>query len=129
MDYTIFYVIITVVVAFGIAYLISYLRRRELVDKEDLIFASNILGLSMRIIEELRLQHEKEIRRLSLIIQDSLEFAISLYDNEQDVLQNAYEYAIDLCLAFEIEITENREEIIRELIYITFNNFYKDFVE
>lgn len=129
MNTSIFYVILAVGIAFGITWLVSYLRRKDLLKQEDLLFAAKILDLSVKIINELELQREEEIRRISLVVQDSLEYAISIFNSEIDVIENAYEYALDLCLALDIELTDNRKEIIRELITITFNNHYIDFVE
>lgn len=129
MNTSIFYVILAVGIAFGITWLVSYLRRKDLLKQEDLLFAAKILDLSVKIINELELQREEEIKRISLVVQDSLEYAISIFNSEIDVIENAYEYALDLCLALDIELTDNRKEIIRELITITFNNHYIDFVE
>ena len=129
MNTSILYVILAIGIAFGITWLVSYLRRKDLLKQEDLLFAAKILDLSVKIINELELQREEEIRRISLVVQDSLEYAISIFNSEIDVIENAYEYALDLCLALDIELTDNRKEIIRELITITFNNHYIDFVE
>lgn len=129
MNTSIFYVILAVGIAFGITWLVSYLRRKDLLKQEDLLFAAKVLDLSVKIISELELQREEEIKRISLVVQDSLEYAISIFNSEIDVIENAYEYALDLCLALDIELTDNRKEIIRELITITFNNHYIDFVE
>lgn len=129
MDTTILYVILAVGIAFGVAYLVSYLRRKNLLKQEDLMFAIKALDLSLKIVSEMRLDKEKEIKNLSIIIIDSLEFGISLYDTEEDVKENALEYAYELCNSFNIELTDNRKEIIKELIEITFNEKYIDFIE
>lgn len=129
MDTTILYVILAVGIAFGVAYLVSYLRRKNLLKQEDLLFAIKILDLSMGIVEELKIYKDKDIKTISLIVRDSLEFGISLYNTEEDVKENAVEYAYDLCLSFDIELTDNRKEIIKELIEITFNEKYIDFIE
>lgn len=129
MDTTILYVLLSVGIAFGVAYLVSYLRRKNLVNKEDLLFATKALNLSTKIVDELNLKHEKEIKVISQIVIDSLEFGISLYNTEESVIENAYNYACDLCLSMDIELTDARKEIMRELINITFQNQYIDFVE
>ena len=129
MDTTILYVILAVGIAFGVAYLMSYLRRKNLLKQEDLLFAIKILDLSMGIVEELKIYKDKDIKTISLIVRDSLEFGISLYNTEEDVKENAVEYAYDLCLSFDIELTDNRKEMIQELIEITFNEKYIGFIE
>lgn len=129
MDTTILYVILATSIAFGVAYLVSYLRRKNLVNKEDLKFATKALDLTIAIVDELNLKHEKEVKQISQIVIDSLEFGISLYNTEEDVKDNALEYAYDLCLSMNIGLTDERKEIMRELIEITFQNKYIDFVE
>lgn len=128
MDYTVLYMILVAGVAFGIAYVVSYLRKKDLVGKENLLFAIKILDLSMKVVNELNLEKEEFIADIAIIVRDSLEYAISLYNDEQRILENAYDYAIDLCLALEIELTDNRKDIIRELVHIAFSNYYKNLI-
>lgn len=129
MDTTILYVILAVGITFGVAYLVSYLRRKNLLKQEDLMFAIKALDLSLKVVSEMRLDKESEIKFISQAVIDSLEFGISLYDTEEDVKENALEYAYELCNSFNIELTENRKDIIKELIEITFNEKYIDFIE
>ena len=129
MDTTILYVILAIGIAFGVAYLVSYLRRKNLLKQEDLMFAVKALDLSLKVVSEMRLDKESQIKKISQIVIDSLEFGISLYNTEEDVKENAVEYAYELCNTFDIELTDNRKEIIRELIEITFNEKYIDFIE
>lgn len=129
MDTSILYVILAIGIAFGVAYLVSYLRRKNLLKKEDLMFAIKTLGLSLKVVSEMKLDKESQIKKISQIVIDSLEFGISLYNTEEDVKANAVEYAYELCNTFDIELTDNRKEVIRELIEITFNEKYIDFIE
>mgnify|MGYP001217424653 FL=1 len=129
MDATILYVILAIGIAFGVAYLVSYLRRKNLLKQEDLMFAVKALDLSLKVVSEMRLDKESQIKKISQIVIDSLEFGISLYNTEEDVKENAVEYAYDLCLSFDIELTDNRKEMIQELIEITFNEKYIGFIE
>lgn len=129
MDTTILYIILAVGIAFGVAYLVSYLRRKNLLKQEDLKFVTKALNLTMTMVDELNLKHETEVKQISQIVIDSLEFGVSLYNTEEDVKENALEYAYELCNSFNIELTENRKDIIKELIEITFQNKYIDFVE
>ena len=129
MDTSILYVFLAIGIAFGLTWLISYMRRKELLKQEDLMFAIKALGLSLKVVSEMRLDKEKEIKIISQIVIDSLEFGVSLYDTEEDVKDNAIKYAYELCNSFEIELTDNRKEIIKELIEITFNEKYIDVIE
>ena len=129
MDTSILYVILAIGIAFGVAYLVSYLRRKNLLKQEDLMFAVKALDLSLKVVSEMRLDKESQIKKISQIVIYSLEFGISLYNTEEDVKENAVEYAYDLCLSFDIELTDNRKEMIQELIEITFNEKYIGFIE
>lgn len=129
MDTSILYVFLAIGIAFGLTWLISYMRRKELLKQEDLMFAIQALDLSLKIVSEMRLDKEDKIKQISQIVIDSLEFGISLYNTEEDVKANALEYAYELCNTFDIELTDNRKEIIKELIEITFNEKYIDFIE
>lgn len=118
MDYTIFWIIGIIAITIGSVYLVSYLRKKNYVAKEDLIFVSELLNLSLKIIDELNLEKEKQIKKISQIVIDAINFSIGLYDDEIDLINKSYDYALELCKQAEIEITENRKEIIRELIII-----------
>lgn len=122
MDYTVFWIISIIASVIGLVYLVSYLRKKNYVAKEDLIFVSELLNLSLKIIDELNLEKEKQIKKISQIVVDAINFSIGLYDDETELVNKSYEYAIELCKQTGIEITENRKEIIRELIIIGLQN-------
>lgn len=129
MDYTIFYVFLAIGIAFGVTYLVSYFRRKNVLKQEDLMFAISMLGLSLKIVSELRIDKEEEIKNLTNIIIDSLEYAISSFDTAQDVKNNAYKYALELCEVMGIELTDSRKDLLMELITIVFNDKYIQFIE
>lgn len=129
MDYSILYVFLAIGIVFGVSYLVSHLRRGGILKQDDLIFAIKLLDLSLKTVSEMRLDKEKEIKNIADTIVHSLEYAISHYDTEQDVILNAYEYSLELCDVLGIDITESRKELIRELITIVFNDKYIKFVE
>ena len=122
MDYTIFWIIGIIVSVVGLVYLVSYLRKNNYVAREDLVFASEVLSLTLRVIDELDLAKEKEIKKISEIVVNAINFSVGLYDDEVDLVNQSYNFAIDLCEQANIEITENRKEIIRELVIIGIKN-------
>lgn len=124
MDYTIFYVLGVVVFTIVLIFATSYARKKKIFTSEDLLFAIKVLDLSSKIIDELQLQKEKQIRSITEIVISSLEFAVSNFANRDEIIVNAYEYAVEMCNKLEIELNEQRKEIIRELIIITLNNKY-----
>jgi len=122
MDYTIFWIIGIIGSVVGLVYLVSYLRKNNYVAREDLVFASEVLSLTLRVIDELDLAKEKEIKKISEIVVNAINFSVGLYDDEVDLVNQSYNFAIDLCEQANIEITENRKEIIRELVIIGIKN-------
>lgn len=119
-----FWIISLICASISLVYLIVYLRENEYVKKEDLIFASEILNLSFKIIDELGLEKEKDIKKISKIIKKSIQFSIENFDNtdKRILINNAYEYTLELCKQANIEITKNRDEIIKSLVAIGINN-------
>lgn len=122
MDFTIFWILGIIGIVIGLVYLVSYLRKNNYVSKEDLIFVSGLLNLSLKIIDELNLEKEKQIKKISQIVVNAINFSIGLYDDEIELVNKSYEYAIELCKQAGIEITENRKEIVRELVIIGLQN-------
>ena len=129
MDTSIFYVLLSVGIALGLTWLLSYIRKNKIFEQEDLLRAIKLLDLNLRVVSELRLDKEEEVLQISQIVIDALEYGINYYNNPDDVIKNANDYALELCAILGIEMTESRREILWELINITFNNKYIDFVE
>ena len=125
MDYTILYIFIAILVAAGVTFAVSKLREKNKLNPEDLMLAIQLLNLSKRVVSELRLDKEAEILTISGLVIDGLEYAISNFDTEQDVIQNAYEFALEIALVLDANITEERKALLRDLIVIVFNNTYK----
>ena len=129
VDYSVLYMILAVVIAAGLAYIVSVARRKNIIKQEDLLFAIKALDLSLKTVSELRLDQEEEIVRLTEIIIDSLEYAVSFFDTEMDIICNAYAYSLELCDIARIELTETRKDLLMELITIVFNDKYIQFIE
>ena len=122
MDYTVLYMIGFVMFSIGLVFLTSYLRRNNLIKSADLIFAISVLNLTVEVISELKLEKEKEIRSIAEIVVDSLQFASMTEDlTREETINMAYDYAIDLCLAFNIDVNERRKNIIMQLLIFTFD--------
>lgn len=80
--------------------------------------------MSLKIIDELNLKDEDKILDIGKVVYDSIEFAISV-SNEEDsekLVDLAYQYFIDKSTTFNIELTENRKELARQLITIGIKN-------
>jgi len=123
MDYTVLYILVAVVLSLGIAFGVGYLRKNNYITKEDLAFASELLGLTSAIILELKLKEEPLIKQITNIVTNSLSYSIALYgENGENVIKESIKYAEELCVEYNIELTKNREMIIEKLILIAYQN-------
>lgn len=118
MDYTMFYILGGVLVAVGLVYLVAFLRKNNYVKKEDLQIVSQILGLNIAILSELKLKNEKEIKLIANTIKNALDQSVKLYDiiDIDEVRKETYEYVIKELESFNIKITDERKLIIEQLI-------------
>jgi hypothetical protein len=121
IDYSILWIITFVGITVGLIYLTSYLRRKKLITSDDLQFAMLSIGLTMEIVDQLNLKNESEIKKITSIVLNSLGFAIAIF-KEEDILKNAYLHARELSEDYGIEITPEREQIIKQLIDIAYKN-------
>jgi hypothetical protein len=125
MDFTIFWIIgivaFVALVAFG-----SVVARKYGLTNEDMRFAIRTLKLSLAFIDEMNLKNEAQIKQISQIVIDSLEFAIVTYEDPNQTMRNATSFAFDLCLNSNIKLTEERKELIGALIEVTFDAKYRN---
>jgi hypothetical protein len=124
VDISVLYMLGAVAIVLGLTMFISWMRRSKYIVTEDLLFIAKVLDLSLSIIDELDLQKESEIKQIGKIVYDAIEFGIANYTNPDEVKNNAYNYAIELCNVLNIKITDKRKEIIKELLVIGLQNKY-----
>jgi hypothetical protein len=118
IDMNIVYTIGIIVAVLGMVFGIAYLRKNKYVSKEDLQFVSTVLGIGIEILDEMNLSKEKELLKISSIVQDSLNFAVGMFDDTHNIYIQACNYAFKLCEQADIELTDNRRDIIQQLIRI-----------
>lgn len=116
IDMTIIYVIGIIIGVVGMVFGVAYLRKNNYVKESDLVFVSTLLGIGIEILNEMNLDKEKEILKIGSIVQDSINFAIGLFEDTEDVYIKACEYAYNLCEQAGIEVTDSRRNIIQQLI-------------
>ena len=129
MDYTVLYIFLAIVIAVGITIVVKKLREKGKLSQEDLLMAINLLNLSKRVVSELRLDKEEQLLTISGLVIDGLEYAASNFDDTQDILENAYAFALEISVVLGVELDENRKELLRDLIVIVFNATYKPEIE
>ena len=123
MDFV--YALIIVVAVLAIAIGVLYAVRKNYISSKDLEIIKNVFNLSTAIIDELNLKQEDLIMQISQIVLSSLDFAIVISNNNDEIKDAAYNQACQLCSDFKIELTESRKMIIKQLIEIGMSNIYK----
>ena len=128
MDVSIFYIIGAVVTVLVIVFGTSYARKQGLVSADDLIFSARVLGLTASIIEELNLKQEPLIRQISNVVLLALDEAIKVAQGQtkDQIIADAEDKAYKLCEQGNITLTDNRKQIINQLIEIAINNKFGD---
>lgn len=113
MDYSLLYAIIIA----GLMAVISYLLTKKItISKNELQIVQQIFKLSTEIIDQLNLKNEDKILQISQIIDSGITFAIVLDDENQKEMVKRYTF--EQCKLFGIELTEQRINIIEQLIDI-----------
>lgn len=116
MDYTVFYVIGVALFVVGLTIGAKLLNTRGIITNEQLLFVAKTFDLTLKIIDELNLEKEKQLLTIANIVQDSIEYVIAINENPNNMVEEAYNYAVDKCIVLGIELTDNRREILLQLI-------------
>lgn len=119
------YALLIVVAVLAIAVGVMYLVKKNYISTKDLETIKSIFGLSTAIIDELNLKAEDKIMQISQIVLSSLDFAIVISNNNEEIKDVALRQALQLCADFKIEMTDSRKLIIEQLISIGIENIYK----
>lgn len=115
MDLNLLFALLVVV---GINIIVYFVVKKLIITKEQIATIRELFGLSVAVIDELNLKQEKEIMQISSIVTNALDLAFVLNDNQDDIIENAYNYAINTMEKLNLELNENREKIVRTLIEI-----------
>jgi len=121
MDYTVLYVIGTAIFVVMFSIVIKILIDKKILTKEVVSFVAKTFNLTSKVVDELNLKKEKQILMIADIVNDSIEYILAIMDNPNSMVDEAYNYAVDKCLAFGIELTDNRKDILRQLIVAGLN--------
>lgn len=121
MDYSIFIIIGILGIAIGIVIGTKYLQRKGIVTKEDVLTVARVFGLTLNIVKELKLEKEDKIRLIGDIVNDGIQYVLAVFDNNEDIdklADEVYDFVVDKCITFNIELNENRINIIKALIEV-----------
>lgn len=124
MDYNMLYVLGIVFGVCVLTYVISVLRKKEIITQTDLSFVQQLFSLSVAIIDELNLKNEDKILQISNVVLSALEYATSISSGAENITEKALEKCYELCEQFEIELTASRKLILQQLVTIGLQNRY-----
>lgn len=124
MDMTMIYCLIMVVGVVLLTYIVSKLRKSNVISTEDLNFVQHLFNISMLLIDELNLKNEDKILQISNVVLIALEYATAIASGTENVSEIAIKKCYDLCKELGIELTDNRKLILNQLIQLGLSNRY-----
>lgn len=107
--------ILTIIIL--MTYATKELKKNGKVTNEDIQLVLSLFDITMDIVDEMNLKNETEIKLIAQIIDRSLNYALFISESD-DIYDVAVKYAIDTLTNMNIEVTENRKDIISKLIQI-----------
>lgn len=118
MNNTVFIFIGILLVSLGLPFAVRWARERYGVSKEDLKMASDILNISIMILEELDFKKDDDVVEFATIVRTSIEFAATIEEdsNINTIKVVAYNHAVRQLENMNIETTERRKQIINSLV-------------
>lgn len=115
MDLNLLWALLIVV---GVNVLVYFVVKKMTISKQQISTIKELFGLSIAVIDELNLKQEEEIMRISNICYNALDLAYVINDNRNDIIENAYNYAINTMKKVGLETNANRQRIVKTLIEI-----------
>lgn len=118
MNNTVFIFVAVLLVSLALPFVVRWTRERYGVSKEDLKMASDILNISIMILEELDFKKNDDVVEFANIVRTSIEFAAVLEENSDipTIRQIAYNHSVRQLEQMDVELTERRINIINSLI-------------
>lgn len=124
MNYTLLYISLSFAMFSLINYIIIKLRDRNKLSYKNLIQSMRILNLPKKIFSELRLDKEIKLLEISELVIESLEFSFNLGYKREDIINNAYIFAISNPMVLDKDSTKERKILLKKLIEIEFDTNY-----
>lgn len=124
MSYEIFIIIGLVCISIGIFIGTKILQRKGIISKEDVLLIAKFFDLGLDIIKELKLEKEGKILLIGDIVNDGIQYVIAVFDNKDfdELVSETYNFVVEKCEQFNIELNENRINIIDTLIHVGLQN-------
>lgn len=127
MDYTILYIIGFCILAAIIGVAVTYIMKKYKIDQKDISNGINttqsIIVFIKATLKNMKFGDNDDIEMVTDIVIDTLYYikAIPNEMTEDEKIFQATNYAIDLCNNLEIELNEERKQIINVVIGLIYN--------
>lgn len=127
MDYTILYIIGFCILAAVIGMVVTYIMKKYKIDQKDIIngidLTENIIVFVKATLRDMKFGNNDDVEMVTDIVIDTLHYikAIPNEMTEDEKIFQATNYAIDLCNNLEIELNEERKQIINTVIVLVYN--------
>jgi hypothetical protein len=121
MDNTIFILLGVLAVSIGLPFAVRWAREKYGVSEQDLKTASDILNISIMILEELDFEKSDDVVGFATVVRISIEFASEFEgeDDKEEMKLIAYDHAITQLENLKVEATDRRKQIIKMMIDTT----------
>lgn len=121
MDNTIFIFIVVLMASLALPFVVKWAREKYGISEYDLKLASDILNISIMILEEMDFKRDDDVIEFATIVRTSIEFATVIEENSDiaSIKMAAYNHAVKQLEQMNIERTERREKIINSLIQMS----------
>ena len=121
-------VVITLCVC-GIILAVSYLKNMgyfKNISEDDLKYISKVTGIAINFVYQLPIKNSEEIKKITNAIMTSLQLVIVIFDGDDtQIKEQAFKSVISMCNDMNIKINEDKENLIRTLIDVTYKNNFK----
>ena len=118
MNFDMAFVIGVVAVSVALPFIVSQLRKKYGITKADYKMASDILNISIMIVEEMEFKKDDDIVKYATIVRDSIDFASNMDKDmkREQIKMEAYEYSLKQLKILNVEVNKRRKDIIMSLI-------------
>lgn len=117
--------------AIGARYLSKTLTEKKGIDlSQELLQVIKLFDLGIDFIKEFNLPQEEKIADIAQIVNDACYFAVDIMNTTDydEMMDATMYYAVKLGEEFDVEITESRYNLIRELISLALREKIEDYI-
>lgn len=124
-------IVASIAFAVGARYLSKTLTEKKGIDlSQELLQVIKLFDLGIDFIKEFNLPQEEKIADIAQIVNDACYFAVDIMNTTDydEMMDATMDYAVKLGEEFDVEITESRYNLIRELINLALREKIEDYI-